>query len=78
MTSAGPRPRQRGQLVAERLARAGRHHGKRVLAAKDAVDDLPLNAAEAVEAEGLFEDRVRVGHQLFLGKRAEQAAIDRQ
>ena len=31
MTSAVPAPRQRRHLVAERLARAGRHHRERVL-----------------------------------------------
>ena len=41
----------RGKLIAERLARAGRHHRERVLAGKNAVDDLFLHAAEMIEAE---------------------------
>ncbi len=41
----------RGELVAERLAAAGRHHHHRVAAGEDRLDDLPLAGAEAVVAE---------------------------
>ena len=42
---------KRRQLIAKRLARAGRHHRERVLARQHAVDHLFLHAAEMVEAE---------------------------
>jgi hypothetical protein len=45
MTSAGAVAGQRRQLVAQRLARAGRHHRQRVLAAMDPADHLLLDAA---------------------------------
>ena len=61
MTSAVRRG-QRRQLVAERLARARRHHRERVLAGDHAPDHLLLHAAELVEAEDALEDFVRVGH----------------
>ena len=41
MTIAGPVPRQRRQLVAQRLARPGRHHRQRVQPADGALDHLP-------------------------------------
>ena len=44
----GALPDQRGDLVAERLAAAGRHEHQRVAAAHDGVDDLGLLAAEGV------------------------------
>jgi hypothetical protein len=56
---------QRRQLVAERLARARRHHRERALPHEDARNDLFLDSAKGVESEGLFEDRVRVGHELI-------------
>ena len=46
ITSAVPSRRQRRHLVAERLARAGRHHRQRVLPGHDAADHLLLDAAE--------------------------------
>ena len=42
---------QRGDLVAQRLAAAGRHQHERVAAAADVLDDLGLLAAERVVAE---------------------------
>ncbi len=47
---------QRRELVAQRLARAGRHHRKRGLARDHSRDDLLLNAAKRVEAERAFEN----------------------
>ena len=46
---------ERGQLVAERLAAAGRHHDQRVLTLQDAGDDLGLEREELREAEGLLQ-----------------------
>ncbi len=54
-----------GQLIAERLARAGRHHCERVLSREDALHDLILHAAEMVEAEDAFQGFERVGHFTF-------------
>ena len=51
---------QRGNLVAERLAAAGRHQDQRVAAAGDVLDDLGLVTAEGRVAEDLFEDRERL------------------
>ena len=48
-----------GQLVAERLAGAGRHHDERVAVGQRGVDRLRLTGPEAVEAE--------VGAQRFAG-----------
>ena len=42
---------QRGNLVAERLAAAGRHQHERVAAGDEVLDDLLLGAAEGVVAE---------------------------
>ena len=56
--------RERRELVAKRLAGTRRHDPKRVIAGENASDHLLLNAAELVEAEGLFEDRMRAGHLL--------------
>ena len=58
----GSFPRQRRHLVAERLARPGRHHRQRVLARHDAVDHLLLDPAEGGEAEGGVEDFERGEH----------------
>jgi len=55
-------PGERRQLIAERLARAGRHHRQRMLSREHAAHDVLLRAAEGVEAKRLFENRVRVGH----------------
>ena len=51
MTTPVPRPDQRRDLVAQRLAAAGRHQHQRVAAADDVLDDLLLAAAEGVVAE---------------------------
>jgi hypothetical protein len=56
------RPRQRRHLVAQRLARAGRHHGQRVPPRHDAPDHLLLDAAKRVEAEGAAQNVERRGH----------------
>ena len=58
----GPVARDRRQLVAKRLACAGRHHRERVLASHDPFHDRFLDAAKMVEAEDAFEELVRVGH----------------
>ena len=47
---AGARAHERGDLVAQRLAAAGRHEHEGVAAAHDGVDDLGLLAAERVVA----------------------------
>ena len=44
-------PRQRRQLIAQRLSASGRHDAKNVLAGHDKVDDLSLRGPEVVEAE---------------------------
>jgi hypothetical protein len=46
-----PVPDQRGDLVAQRLAAAGRHEYQRVAAADDLFDDVPLISPEGVIAE---------------------------
>ena len=50
---------QRGELEAERLAAARRHHDNRVAPREDALDDLALALAESVEAEILAQRRER-------------------
>ena len=54
-----PRPQQRGQLVAQRLAAAGRHQHERVAAGGDVLDDLLLLAAEARIAEDAAQQAER-------------------
>ena len=62
---AGAVPHQRGDLVAQRLAAAGRHQHERVAAGDDVVDDLLLLAAERVVAEHPPQHLQRpVGHRL--------------
>ena len=57
--------RQRRQLVAQRLARAGRHHRRAcAVPASTRSTTCFLDAAEVIEAEDLLEDRVGVGHEL--------------
>ncbi len=58
-----PLERQRRHLVAERLARAGRHHGERALAGHDAVDHVFLDAAKVREAERVAKDLERRRHR---------------
>jgi len=54
---------ERRQLIAERLARAGRHHGKRVLTGNNSANDILLHPAECMETENGLENRLRVaGH----------------
>ena len=53
-------PDQRGDLVAERLAAAGRHEHERVAAGDDVLDDLGLLAAERVVAEDALENVARM------------------
>ena len=57
---AGARPDQRRDLVAQRLAAAGRHEHERVAAADDVLDDLPLAAPERVVAEDPAQHLARV------------------
>ena len=61
---SGPLPCDCRHLVTERLARAGRHDGKAVLARHDAPDHLLLHAAEGGEAESLAEDVEGRGHRV--------------
>jgi hypothetical protein len=53
----GAGQQQRRQLVAERLAGAGRHHRERRIAAHDAGDDRVLALAQSLEAERLAKER---------------------
>ena len=55
------RAHQRGQLVAERLARAGRHHHEHVAIRERGADRLGLAAAERGEAEQLAQRALGVG-----------------
>ena len=50
-------PQQRGELVAQRFAAAGRHQHDRIAAGRDVLDDLLLLAAEA----GIAEDAAQNG-----------------
>ena len=86
---SGARPHQRGNLVAQRLAAAGRHQHKRVVARDDVRDDLLLLAPERVVAEHAVQDRRRapraVGraqfargdHGAILRPRADSPAVQR-
>ena len=56
---AGARPDKRGDLVAQRLAAAGRHQDQRVAAPDDVLDDLLLLPAERLVAEHAVQDRLR-------------------
>ena len=51
-----PLARQRRHLVAERLARSGRHHRQRMAAGHDAIDHFGLDAAEILKAECVAEN----------------------
>ncbi len=63
---AGALAHQRGDLVAQRLAAAGRHQHERVAAGDDVVDDLPLRAPERLVAEHPPQDLQRlVVHQVI-------------
>ena len=55
-------PRQRRQLVAERLAGTGRHDRQRMLAANGAFHHLLLHAAKMGKAETLVEKLMHAGH----------------
>ena len=59
---ACPLQHRRGQLIAERLARAGRHHRKRPLPREHAIDHLCLHPAEAGEAEDTLQIWEGIGH----------------
>jgi hypothetical protein len=50
---------ERGELVAERLAAARRHHDDRVVAFEDGLDDFALARAELLEPEELPQGRLR-------------------
>jgi hypothetical protein len=58
---------QRRDLVADRLAAAGGHQHQRVAAGGDVLDDLLLEAAEALVPEDLAQDRLRIAS--FHGRR---------
>jgi hypothetical protein len=53
-------PHQRGELVAERLARARRHHDQHVAVGQCGVDRLALARPERREAEQLAQRRARL------------------
>ena len=59
----GAVPRQRRQLVAERLARPGRHHRQRVLPGDRPIDHRLLHAAEVGKAETVVEELMHAGHR---------------
>lgn len=50
------------QLIAQRLAGAGRHHRQHRTPGKDMFDHLVLAGAEPVKAEHLAEQLLRAGH----------------
>ena len=52
---------QRGKLVAQRLAAAGRHQHQRVAAFDDVLDDFPLRAVERLVPEDAAEQVERCG-----------------
>ena len=58
----GAMPDQRRQLVAERLARTGRHHRQRVIAGQRAFDHRLLHAAKMGKAETVVEKLMHAGH----------------
>ena len=59
---SGPLPHQRGNLVAQGLAAAGRHQHQGVVAADEVVDDLPLAVPEGVIAENAAQYLGWLGH----------------
>ena len=64
-----PIAHQRRQLIAQRLAAAGRHHGQHVAAGQDGLDDLGLAVAELREAEYGAQQVVgggEIGHDGFV------------
>ena len=63
---AGALAHQRGDLVAQRLAAAGRHQRDRVAAGADMLDDLLLLAAEGVVTEHAVQ---HLGRRVALGAR---------
>ena len=56
-------PRQRRKLIAQRLARAGRHHRQHVLAGERGGDDLLLAGAEVGEAVDRGQRAARFGEK---------------
>ncbi len=54
----GAPPFKRGQLIAERLARPGRHHRQRMLSRHRPLDDNALHPAKGGETETLMEQRL--------------------
>ena len=58
----GARPRQCGDLIAERFPRPGRHDGEAMLARQHSIDHLTLDAAKAFKAKDFFENRFDRGH----------------
>ena len=55
-----PGQKQGGQLVAEALAAAGRHHAEDVAAVQHLLDDLALAGAELLQAELIAERPLQV------------------
>ena len=58
-------PQKRGQLIAERLAAARRHHGEHVSPFEDRADNIILARPEIREPKGLpqaFPRRVQIAH----------------
>src|SRR6266550_1095870 len=64
---------QRGKLVAQRLAAAGRHHRQHIAAGQDCLDDLGLPGPERVEPERGAKHGLRrceIGHSRKIPRRA--------
>ena len=60
-----PVPQQRGQLIAERLAPARRHHGEHVAPVEDRADNIVLARPKIREPKGLpqrFARSVQIAH----------------
>ena len=69
---ARPGTHERGDLVRDRLAAAGRHQDDRVAAGDDLIDDRGLIPAEVVVAEDVFEDGARVLARPRRGRRGAE------
>ncbi|MGY3106758.1 hypothetical protein ACVWW7_003385 [Bradyrhizobium sp. LM6.9] len=61
---------QRRQLIAQRLAAAGRHQHQAIAAVRDVPDDLALRAAEPGQAEHRMQHRQRIA---ALGRRRQRS-----
>src|SRR5690606_30693049 len=65
-----PLAQEPGQLIAERLAGAGRHHEQHILAVEERAAGVFLQPPEAEQAEALAEGRVQRGRHLVALVRA--------